>query len=245
MAGVKKHYEKLLAPYYSWLCGGSERKFEENRIFFKSRGIRPTLSGVAVDLGAGSGFQSIPLSKAGFKVIAIDLIHDLLMELKSHAEGLPIETIEADLLNFAEHIPQNVELIVCMGDTLTHLRTVEEVQSLIEDSRRVLEDGGHLILSFRDLTAELKNLDRFVPVRSGPELIFTCFLEYEKHHVKVHDIINEKTGNRWLMKKSFFRKLRISPKWMTDCLLKVGFTVENLDIDNGMITIIAGKPKYL
>jgi 2-polyprenyl-3-methyl-5-hydroxy-6-metoxy-1,4-benzoquinol methylase len=239
MASVKEHYDKLLAPYYSWICGGCELKFEENRNFFQSQGIRPALSGVAVDLGAGSGFQSIPLSQAGFKVFAIDLSHDLLAELKSHAQGLSIVTIEDNLLNFTEHIPPDIELIVCMGDTITHLQTHDEVQILLEDAARVIEDNGRLILGFRDLSTELKNLDRFITVRSDSKNIFTCFLEYEKNHVKVHDIIHEKTGDRWVMKKSYFRKLRISPQWMHDCLLKTGFKVEKIDTDDGMIMIIA------
>jgi 2-polyprenyl-3-methyl-5-hydroxy-6-metoxy-1,4-benzoquinol methylase len=245
MASVKEHYDQLLAPYYSWICGGCELKFEENRKFFQSQGIRPALSGVAVDLGAGSGFQSIPLSQAGFKVFAIDLSHDLLAELTSHAEGLSIVTIEDNLLNFTKHIPQNVELIVCMGDTITHLQAHDEVQILLENAARAIEDNGRLILGFRDLTTELKDLDRFIAVRSGSKNIFTCFLEYEKNHVKVHDIIHEKTGDQWVMKKSYFRKLRISPRWISDCLQKAGFKIENMDIDNEMVTIIARNPKRL
>lgn len=245
MASVKEHYDNLLAPYYSWISGGSGLKFEENRKFFQSYGIRPALSGVAVDLGAGSGFQSIPLSQSGFKVIAIDLSHDLLVELKAHAEGLSIVTIEDNLLNFTDHIPRNIELIVCMGDTLTHLQTLEEVQILLEDACRALEHSGRLILSFRDLTSELQNLDRFIAVRSDSKKIFTCFLEYEKDHVKVHDIIHERTADRWVMKKGYFRKLRISPQWVNDRLLKAGFTVENLSNDTGMITILAHKRKCL
>jgi len=123
MAGVSEHYDNLLAPYYSWISGGAELKFEQNREFFQAHDIRPALSGRAVDLGAGSGFQSIPLSKAGFEVIAIDGCRDLLMELKSYAKGMSIAAIEDDLLNFTAHIPGKVELIVCMGDTLTHLKT--------------------------------------------------------------------------------------------------------------------------
>jgi hypothetical protein len=245
MASVKNHYNNLLVPYYSWICGGSELKFEENRKFFQSHDIRPALSGVAVDLGAGSGFQSIPLAKSGFKVIAIDLCHDLLMELKAHGEGLSVQTIEDNLLNFTKHIPQNIELIVCMGDTLTHLQTMQEVKILLGDACQALEYNGHLILGFRDLTAELKKLDRFIPVRSDSKNIFTCFLEYEKDHVRVNDIIYERTGNQWVMKKSYFRKLRISPQWMNESLQKTGFTIEKHAIVNGMETIIARKPRCL
>jgi hypothetical protein len=128
-----------------------------------------------------------------------------------------------------------------MGDTLTHLKTPAEVKKLMRVAYGALEKEGLLILGFRDMTVELTQLDRFIPVRSDSKRIFTCFLEYEKSHVKVHDLLYEKTGDHWKMKKSFFRKLRISSQWAQECLLKVGFKVEKYDIENGMTTIIARK----
>jgi len=77
-----------------------------------------------------------------------------------------IVTIQDDLLNFTEHSPAKVEIIICMGDTLTHLNTFEEVQKLIETGYLSLEPGGLLILGFRDMTVELTGLDRFIAVRS-------------------------------------------------------------------------------
>ena len=78
-------------------------------------------------------------------------------------------------------------------------------------------------------------------MRNDAQRIFTCFLEYEKKYVKVHDILYEKTGDKWNMKKSVFRKLRISAQWTKEYLLKVGFKVETYDIQNAMATIIARK----
>ena len=241
MACVKEHYDNLLASYYSWMCGGSDLKLKNNRAFFRNHSIRPAHSATAVDLGAGSGFQAIPLAEAGFKVTAIDVSRDLLAELNKTAGKLPIRTIQDDLLNFAEHCPAKIEIIVCMGDTLTHLKTLAQVNKLIHSAYGALEKEGLLILGFRDMTVELTGLDRFIPLRSDSKRIFTCFLEYEKSHVKVNDILYEKTGDRWKMKKSFFRKLRISAQWAQECLLKAGFKVEKNDIGNGMITIIARK----
>ena len=241
MASVKKHYDNLLASCYSWMCGGSDLKLKNNRAFFQENNIRPAHSADAVDLGAGSGFQAIPLAEAGFNVTAVDVSCDLLAELNKTAGKLPIRTIQDDLLNFAKHSPANIEIIVCMGDTLTHLNTLAEVGELIHRAYRALEKEGLLILGFRDLTAELTRLDRFIPVRSDSNRIFTCFLEYEKTHVKVHDILYVKTGDHWKLKKSFFRKLRISAQWTQECLLKSGFKVEKNDIENGMIAIIARK----
>jgi len=241
MASVKEHYDNLLASYYSWMCGGPELKLTKNRAFFRDHNIRPAHSAAAVDLGAGSGFQSIPLAEAGFNVTAIDVSRNLLAELNKAAGKLAIRTIHDDLLNFAEHSPAKIEIIVCMGDTLTHLKTLAEVKKLIHRVYGALEKEGLLILGFRDMTVELTQLDRFIPVRSDSKRIFTCFLEYEKSHVKVHDILYEKTDDQWEMKKGFFRKLRISSQWAQEGLLKAGFKVEKYDIENGMITIIARK----
>jgi len=237
MADVKAHYDNLLAPYYSWIFGGLKLKLEENRKFFRDHKIQPELSGVAMDLGAGCGFQAIPLAEAGFKVIAIDICRDLLADLGKRAGELSIETLEDNLLNFSVHRPANTELIVCMGDTLTHLDSLETVQSLLKNVYQALESNGRLVLTFRDLTVELKDLDRFIPVRSESNLIFTCFLEYEKAHVKVHDVIYEKINDQWQLKKGVYRKLRIPPDWAQECLLKIGFEVETFDIQNGMVTI--------
>jgi SAM-dependent methyltransferase len=241
MASVKEHYDTLLASCYSWMYGGSDLKLKENRAFFRDHGVRPAHSATAVDLGAGSGFQAIPLAEAGFKVTAIDVSGELLVQLNKAVGKLPIRTVQDDLLNFTEYSPKKIEIIVCMGDTLTHLNALADVKELFQRSYGALAQGGLLILGFRDMTAELTQLDRFIPVRSDSKRIFTCFLEYEKNHVKVHDIVYEKMDDQWEMKKSYFRKLRISSQWVKKRLSKAGFKVENVEDENGMITIFARK----
>jgi hypothetical protein len=242
MASVKEHYDNLLAPYYSWISGGLELKLEENRKIFRDLNVRSEHSEVAVDLGAGSGFQSIPLAEAGFKVIAIDMNQPLLAELEENAKELSVVTIQDNLLNFTKHSPAKIGVIVCMGDTLTHLNNLEEVQHLFANAYDTLEENALLILGFRDLTLELTELARFIPVKNDSKRIFSCFLEYEENHVKVHDIVYEKTDDRWKMRKSFFRKLRISPPWTRTTLIEVGFKIETYDVQKEMVTIVARKP---
>ena len=242
MATAREHYEGLLAAYYPWMLGGWARNIERNRKFFLTHHVRPARSGVAVDLGSGCGFQSIPLSQLGFSVIAIDSSKKLLAELRPNARGLAIKTVNDDLLNFPKHCPGPVELVVCMGDTLTHLKTRGMVRHLFRKIFKALETGGRLILTFRDLSAELKGLDRFIPVRNDAATIFTCFLEYEKNYVKVYDLIYERRANRWDLKKSFFRKIRIAPRWVKEELQALGFKIETCDIHKASVGIIARKP---
>jgi SAM-dependent methyltransferase len=244
MATAKEHYEKLLAEYYAWMSGGLDQKLEQNRKFFESHHIRPVLSALAVDLGAGCGFQSIPLSQLGFSVIAIDSSARLLAELKQNAQGLAIQPIHDDLLNFSMHCTEPIELMVCMGDTLTHLETRQAIRHLLRKIFKALETDGRLVLTFRDLSAELTGLDRFIALRNDADTLFTCFLEYEKNHVKVHDMIYERRDNRWDLKKSFFKKIRIAPRWVEEVLQALGFKIEVFDIRNAGVCIIARKPKH-
>ena len=241
MVSVREHYEDHLASYYAWISGGIETNLDENRKFFSKHDIKPIDTGRAIDLGAGCGFQSIPLAESGFRVFAIDLSANLLKELKVNAPHLPIETICDDLSNLDNYISGNIDLVVCMGDTLTHLPALNRVEVLLRQAYSALVPGGRLILSFRDLSQTLTGLDRFIPVRSDESTIFTCFLEYEKSTVTVNDIIYEKKKGRWNLRKSAYQKLRIHPDWTRDYLQNSGFTIAFYEEKMGLIFIIAEK----
>jgi 2-polyprenyl-3-methyl-5-hydroxy-6-metoxy-1,4-benzoquinol methylase len=116
MTKVFEHYENHLAKYYSWISGGTRAKIDENQKFFMDHNIHPLRSGLAFDLGAGCGFQSIALAHLGFEVVAIDLSSKLLAELKAAAAQFQIEAVCDDLLNFTDYIHESIELVVCMGD---------------------------------------------------------------------------------------------------------------------------------
>jgi precorrin-6B methylase 2 len=239
MATVSEHYDKVLSDVYSWMAGGFETAIQRNVEFLIEHNLKPTGPGIAVDLGSGCGFQSIPLARAGYSVTAIDIDAKLLNELRSNCGNLPIEIIRDDLIDFGKHTQKGVELVVCMTDTILHLESEEKVALLFEKVLAYLEPKGRFVLTFRDLTHELTELDRFLPVRSDEDTIFTCFLEYEAKAVKVHDIIYKKSSGEWRLIKSFYRKLRLSRDWVDSRLLDCGFTEVDSSVERGSVTVIA------
>jgi len=241
MTTSKKHYEQVLSPVYSWMYGGFQAQLEKNLKFFRKYSLSPTRSKIAVDLGAGCGFQSIPLAQLGYDVTSIDLDRSLLSELSAHAGEFPVETIEDDLLRFRKHVGENIELAVCMTDTLLHLESLDDARTLISEVLSALGDGGKFVLTFRDLTRELAELDRFIPVRSDANIVFTCFLEYEPETVKVHDLVYRRENDDWKFSKSFYRKLRISEEWLTDELFGAGFATVDTRVEMGLVTAVATK----
>lgn len=242
MANVSEHYNNLLAEVYSWIYGGYNFQIKNNLEFFKKNKIVPKSNKLAVDLGAGSGFQSIPLAQLGYSVVAIDLSDKLLNELKANTDQV-IKTVKDDFLNFADHIQSKAGLVVCMGDTLTHLDSVDTIAKLFNKVYECLDNGGTFVLTFRDLTFELRDLDRFIPVRSDTNKIFTCFLEYEADYVIVHDIIYELVNSFWVLRKSYYKKCRIGFEWCKIQLKRSGFKIRFESNEKGLITIIAGKSK--
>jgi 2-polyprenyl-3-methyl-5-hydroxy-6-metoxy-1,4-benzoquinol methylase len=145
MATVISHYENILADRYTWLFGGLDSNIAVNKEFFLQNNLTPKGSGVAVDLGAGSGFQSIPLAQLGFAVTAIDLSEKLLQELARNSPGLDIQTVVKDFTSLSDDDISNVELLVCMGDTLTHLNAKKEVQKLLKKIYLILVDLGRAV----------------------------------------------------------------------------------------------------
>jgi SAM-dependent methyltransferase len=223
------------------MYGGWDAALARYTEFFAARGVVPRASKRAIDLGAGCGFQAIPLARAGFSVAAIDLDCKLLAELKEHLDGEDIEIICADILEFRRHAPQPAELIVCMVDTLLHLESRAAVERLAADVYAALEPGGTFIATFRDFTVETKELERFIPVRSDERTVFTCFLEFEPTTVKVHDLVYRCVDGRWSFAKSFYRKLRLPTDWVVMTLRGAGFGQVETGLDRGLVVLTAKK----
>ena len=152
-----------------------------------------------------------------------------------------IEPIEDNILNFRKHIHTAPALICCWGDTLTHLSSEREVNDLFSHCAEALAPGGLLLLSFRDYSTELKNEERFIPVKSEANRIFTCMLEFSPVFVKVTDLIYDRIEDNWQLKASSYLKLRLEAEDIKDALLEQGFTIKSLDLQAGHINIIAEK----
>ena len=239
MRDAAAHYEDFLAEHYTWMCGGLEPNVQRATELLAGLDLRPKGGRLAVDLGAGSGFFSFAMERSGYEVVSIDLSNKLLNELRERSGGLKIQAVTADLLDFAGYIDRPAELIACTGDTLTHLGSLADVERLLGGAAGNLESRGSLLISYRDLAAELADLDRFIPVRSERDRIFTCALEYRSDHVLVTDLVHLFEDGEWTLYKSCYRKLRIPLRWLTEKLSENGFEVKSSRIERGMTTLLA------
>jgi SAM-dependent methyltransferase len=249
MTSVSEHYERLLSKHYTWMLGVSfEEKVKEQNAFLSRKlgtlknSPKPAL---AVDLGCGPGFQTIALAQLRFSpIIAVDTSSELLDELRSYVGDFPVQIKKADLRELPALVSaEQATVVVCMGDTLTHLPGKGDVTTLFRAAFDALRPGGMLVISYRDLTTELYGTDRFIPVRSDEDKIMTCFLEFENaESVVVHDLIYVREGAGWSLNKSSYRKMRLGIDWMCEELGKAGFTAVSHDLCGRLIGVTATKP---
>ena len=210
-ARVEEHYRSLLAARYTWMMGGLERCLNAARELLNSAGVLSSGPGVTLDLGCGPGFHAKALAESGKRVIAVDNSGDLLRELGEVCNGLDVVPVQAelsDLQSYAAYGP--FATILCVGDTLTHLRSLYVVDELIDDLSRALLPGGVLVLEFREQPKDLSGQDAVLTLRAERDRIMQCILHFEPECVWITDVAHEWADGKWQVMKSSYPKLRLS-----------------------------------
>jgi SAM-dependent methyltransferase len=236
---AQDHYERMLAEHYTWMFGMPyERKVEEQTALLTKAGVGSP--GLAVDLGCGSGFQTMALLGLGAThVHAIDTSAALLNELEGCAQGHPLTTHQADLMAFDQVIGAAADTIVCMGDTLTHLASKGDVTALFSKITNSLSKGGRLVLSWRDLSRPPTGLARLIPLRSTNDRMMFCFLEDQGETVLVHDLVHVKRKHGWQFQVGAYPKLKLSPDWVRVALIQAGLEPDHEYGVSGMTVVAA------
>lgn len=243
---TQDHYNTHLAHIYSWMMGDFEARVDEFGEFLRLHGIVPGVpEALAIDLGAGHGIQSVALARAGFSVVAVDCNAQLLQEIEENSRGYAVEIIDGDMRQVRAFAEREPELIVCCGDTLAHLESMDDVRKFIADCAQTLAQGGLLLLSFRDYSHALTGDERFIPVKSDDSRILTCILDYSDDAVRVTDLLHEKSAGGWTQKVSSYHKVRLRTERVIACIEEQGMTVRVHQTVNRMVYILAVKSSFI
>lgn len=243
--GSSGHYDALLARVYTWMEGGVDAAQARADAALTTVGLPPGGGRLAVDLGCGPGFHALALARMGYRVGAMDQSEALVGELQERAHALPVMAIVGDIQVFRRHLVEPAAVIVCLGDTLTHLQGPAAAERLIADMAGALEPGGWAVVSFRDYSGPPPPGDaRFIPVRGDDERLLTCFLEYGETHVRVHDLLHTRSGDGWRLAVSSYLKARLSPDWVATTFGGAGLAVTGRAVERGMTTLVARRPPF-
>ncbi len=180
----------------------------------------------ALDAGAGTGFHSLLLAKLGVKVAAVDVSQEMLDRLQENAKKmqLSVDTAVLDFLDLAGSYDAQFDAVFCLGNTLVHLLTDEELRETLSNFHSLLKPGGVLIIQILNYDRILKEKKRVQNIKKKGNTTFIRFYDYCNDRLyfnilkvtedagRIHHTINT-VELRPLLKEE-----------LADCVERVGFT---------------------
>lgn len=107
----------------------------------------PGIDDDAVDLGAGTGFVTLPLAEQTRSVIAVDVAPQMTSELEAAATRQGLTNVAVRVADLAEFdLPEASIDIVVSNYALHHLEHADK-QALLVRARRWLRPGGRIVIA--------------------------------------------------------------------------------------------------
>ena len=106
-----------------------------------------------LDLACGTGTVALAFASQGWRVYGVDASAAMLAEARRKAEetGLPLLLSQQDMRSFT--LPEPVDLITCLFDSLNYLVTVDDLQQALARVAAHLKPGGLFIGDMNTLWA--------------------------------------------------------------------------------------------
>jgi len=103
-----------------------------------------------LDIGAGSGRNTLPIARFGFPTDAVELAPALASMLRDEVEKarLPVRVFEGDATDASLELPKDYYQLVIMAEVIaSHCRSAAHLRQLLATSAEVLRPGGLLLFS--------------------------------------------------------------------------------------------------
>lgn len=147
----RREYHEGLASQWDELMGWMDREKTEGPFLIdvlETSGAKRVL-----DAAAGTGFHSVVLANAGFDVVAIDGAEEMVARAKANIRertGGKIPCKVGDWLR-PETLPDGIfDAVICLGNSLAHLFTQEDLDQTLSNFRNVLHEGGTVVVDHRN-----------------------------------------------------------------------------------------------
>jgi SAM-dependent methyltransferase len=124
-------------------------KHPDTKVMDLARSLGTPAEVPVLDIGAGTGRNTLPLARAGFPAEAVELSPDLAAILRNDAakEGLDVKLYEGDVLGEGMDLPKGRYRLVILCEVVSHFRENVELRKLFERTSELLAPGGLLAFS--------------------------------------------------------------------------------------------------
>jgi glycine/sarcosine N-methyltransferase len=130
--------------------------------------------GRILDIGCGTGNLAVALGGEGYEVTGIDLDAEMIRLARVKAEGREGVMFSAgNMLDLVRPFGSEVfGCVICSGNTLVHLNTMEDVSAFIRQVHAVLKKGGRFLLQILNYDHVLDHGVRQLPLIENEKVRF-------------------------------------------------------------------------
>ncbi|MBW6474262.1 MAG: methyltransferase domain-containing protein [Anaerolineaceae bacterium] len=138
-----------------------------------------------LDTACGTGMHAIALANAGHHVSAADLFPEMITKSQqnAHSAGVQVRFKTSGLGEMAGSFGQDqFDLLLCLGNSLPHLTSEQELMASLQDFHSTLRPGGMLFIQNRNFDVVMQRQERWMEPQTyqadGNEWIFQRFYDF-------------------------------------------------------------------
>lgn len=144
---VSVHVSTMADQYAEWVAERKPPLFgshPDTKVMDLAASLGDAKSAPVLDIGAGTGRNTLPLARAGHPTDAVEFSPDLARILRADIEsaGLATRVFEGDAVDPALPIPENHYRLIIACEVVYHLRSIERIRQLFQRVERLLVPGG-------------------------------------------------------------------------------------------------------
>jgi len=214
----------------------------------------------SLDVACSTGFHVIMLRRLGLDASGIDASPKMIQKARTNSVtcGVTVEYILGDYMNMSKRFSEGFDLITCLGDTIAHVRSGQDLRKLFQEVYKSLNPGGLFVIQARNYDFIMKHGARFTPPtgsRNGTEeTLFFRLLDFNPKTLNLSIAKFRWHENRW---ESSVYTTEIHPylkKELESALKSVGFAkldsyrnynFEDYDPNGSDVILIAQKKGVL
>ena len=169
------------------------------------------------------------LRRLGLDASGIDASPKMIQKARTNSVtcGVTVEYILGDYMNMSKRFSEGFDLITCLGDTVAHVRSGQDLRKLFQEVYKSLNPGGLFVIQARNYDFIMKHQARFTPPtgsRNGTEeTLFFRLLDFNPKTLNLSIAKFRWHENRW---ESSVYTTEIHPylkKELESALKSVGF----------------------
>lgn len=151
-----------------------------------------------LDAACGTGMHAIALAKRGYEVVGADLSAAMVARARENADlaGVRVRFVVAGFGTLARSFT-DFDALLCLGNSLPHVLTAEDLRATLDDFAAVLRSGGLLLVQNRNF----ERRQRWLPLKAhregGQEWLFLRFYDWGDPVTTFNMVVLRRDGDRW------------------------------------------------